>query len=124
MNDPAKYAAKKENLKNYVPYTWDESAEDMLNAVRDSYQRAAELISADGIIPCGEAMLAAEKAGICVHQDTAHASDGVGCYLLGLTWLKYLTGKDISGDTFNEFDAPVTDEERAIAIRAVNEAVR
>ena len=115
------YAEGSERLINGMHF---EKAEDMLSAIRDSYQKAAELISANGIIPCGEAMLAAEKAGICVHQDTAHASNGVGCYLLGLTWLKYLTGIDISGDTFNSFEVPVTDEERAIAIRAVNEAVK
>ena len=33
MNDPETYKAKKAKLKEYVPYTWDESAEDMLNAV-------------------------------------------------------------------------------------------
>ena len=115
------YAEGSERLINGMHF---EKAEDMLSAIRDSYQKAAELISANGIIPCGEAMLAAEKAGICVHQDTAHASNGVGCYLLGLTWLKYLTGIDISGDTFNSFEVPVTDEDRAIAIRAVNEAVK
>ena len=57
-----------------------------------------------------------------MHQDTTHASNGVGGYLLGLTWLKYLTGTDISGDTFCDFDVPVTEEERAIVIRAVNDA--
>ena len=46
MNDPAKYAAKKENLKNYVPYTWDESAEDMLNAVV-SVSKDAKKVPAD-----------------------------------------------------------------------------
>lgn len=113
------YAEGSERLINGMHF---EKAEDMLGAIRESYKKAAELISADGIIPCGEAMLAAEKAGLCMHQDTAHASNGVGCYLLGLTWLKYLTGTDISGDTFNGFDAPVTEEERAIVIRAVNAA--
>ena len=113
------YAEGSERLINGMHF---EKAEDMLSAIRESYKKAAELISADGIIPCGEAMLAAEKAGLCMHQDTAHASNGVGCYLLGLTWLKYLTGADITGDTFNGFDVPVTDEERAIVIRAVNEA--
>jgi len=113
------YAEGSERLINGMHF---ETAEDMLHDIRESYKKAAELISADGIIPCGEAMLAAEKAGLCMHQDTAHASNGVGCYLLGLTWLKYLTGTDISGDTFNGFDAPVTEEERAIVIRAVNAA--
>lgn len=32
-NDPEKYARRKARLKEYVPYTWDESAEDMMRAV-------------------------------------------------------------------------------------------
>lgn len=99
-----------------------DTAEDMLNAIRAAYKKAAEVISADGIIPCGEAMLAAEKAGLCMHRDDKHASFGAGRYLLALCWLKTLKGIDISGDTFNDIDAPITDEERAIIIRAVNEA--
>ena len=76
-------------------------------------------------IPCGEAMLCAAKAGIAnLHRDSLHASLGVGRYLLALTWLKTLTGIDISEDSFQGFDAPVTDEERAIVIRAVNEATK
>lgn len=114
------YAEGSDRLINGMHF---EKAEDMLKGIRESYKKAAELISADGIIPCGEAMLAAEKAGLCVHQDTAHASDGIGSYLLGLAWLKYLTGKDISNDTFSGFAAPVSEEERAIIIRAVNETV-
>ena len=99
-----------------------DTAEDMLNAIRAAYKKAAEVISADGIIPCGEAMLAAEKAGLCMHRDDKHASFGAGRYLLALCWLKTLKDIDISGDTFNDIDAPITDEERAIIIRAVNEA--
>lgn len=33
VSDPAEYEKKKAHLKDFVPYTWDESAVDMLNAV-------------------------------------------------------------------------------------------
>ena len=53
---------------------------------------------------------------------TFHASLGVGRYLLALTWLRTLTGCDITENAFSAFAAPVSEEERRIAIAAVNEA--
>lgn len=96
---------------------------DMFAAVEKAYAQAAELISADGIIPAGKAMLIASQTGIeKVHRDTYHASLGAGRYLLALVWFKYLTGKDISENAFDDFDVPVTEEERKIIIAAVNAA--
>ena len=96
---------------------------DMFAAVEKAYAQAAELISADGIIPAGKAMLIASQTGIeKVHRDTFHASLGAGRYLLALVWFKYLTGRDITDNAFDDFDAPVTDEERKIIIAAANAA--
>lgn len=95
----------------------------MFAAVEQAYNKAAELISADGIIPSGKAMLIASQTGIeKVHRDTFHASYGAGRYLLALVWFKYLTGKDITENDFNDFDEPVTEEERKIIIAAANAA--
>lgn len=100
-----------------------ERAEDMFKAIEASYSKAADLIKADGIIPCGKAMLNATKLGIeKIHRDTFHASLGAGRYLLGLTWYKKLLGKDITGNDYDEFDVPVSQEEREIVIKAVNAA--
>ena len=94
---------------------------EMFAAVEDAYNKAAELISADGLIPAGKAMLTAASTGIeKIHRDTYHASLGAGRYLLALVWFKYLTGRDITENDFNDFDVPVTDEERKIVINAVN----
>ena len=102
-----------------------ESARAMHAAVRDSYERCAAEIGAFGIIPSGDAMLYASEHGIeKVHRDGAHVAFGVGRYLLSLCWLKALTGIDISADTYMPIDAPITEEERAILIRAVNETAR
>ena len=97
--------------------------QEMFEGIRDACQRSAEAIQADGIIPCGKAMLLSTRMGIDkIHRDTFHASLGAGRYLLALTWYKAVTGKDISGDSFDEFDEPVTAEERAAVIKAVNAA--
>lgn len=94
---------------------------EMFAAVEEAYSKAAALISADGIIPAGKAMLTAAQTGIeRIHRDTYHASLGAGRYLLALCWFKYLTGRDITENTFDEFDVPVTEEERKIAIATVN----
>lgn len=102
-----------------------ETADAMLAAIRDSYEKAAQAIGAYATIPCGDAMRYAEAAGITnIHRDTFHAGMGAGRYLLALTWFKTLTGMDISCDSFASFDAPVTDAEREIVIRAVNSTVK
>ena len=98
-----------------------EHAEEMFKDVEFAYDNAAGRIKADGIIPCGKAMLKATKLGMeKVHRDTFHASLGAGRYLLGLTWYKALFGRDITNNDFDEFDVPVSEEEREIAIKAVN----
>ena len=100
------------------------TARDMYGNLHAAYKKAAEAINADGIIPAGTAMISAAELGVKVHSaDGAHAGAGCGKYLLGLCWYKYLTGKDIDSDSFSEFEEPVTEEERALIIKAVNEAV-
>lgn len=97
------------------------TAKDMFESIRNAYEQAAKLVKADGVIPSGEAMFNATQMGIeKIHRDTLHASLGAGRYLLALTWYKALTGKDISNNDFNDFDVPVSEEERAIVVRAVN----
>ena len=94
---------------------------DMFAEIEKAYAKAAELISADGIIPAGKAMLTASQNGIeKIHRDTFHASLSAGRYLLALCWFKYLTGKDITENTYDEMALPITEEERKIVIDAVN----
>lgn len=100
-----------------------ESDEQMYADIQASYQKAAALMNADAIIPSGKAMLYATKFGLGkVHRDTFHASLGAGRYLLALTWYKALTGKDITNNDFDEFDEPVSKEDRETVIKAVNKA--
>ena len=96
------------------------SYKEMLGDVISSYKAAAEEIKADFIIPSGEVFGAMIENGIQkIHRDTFHASYGVGRYALGLTWFKFLTGRDISEDTFSDFDVEVTPEEIEIAKKSV-----
>lgn len=109
-------SAKLKEILNY------DKAVDMYKDLASAYKKAHKLISADGLIPCGTAMINGAKAGLKMHRDCHHASLGVGRYLLALTWLKTLTGVDISNDTFNDLDEPITENERKLIIDAVNNA--
>ena len=109
-----------ERLKNVGEY---ERSAEMFQDIEAAYKKAASTIKADGIIPSGRAMLNATEFGIeKIHRDTFHASLGAGRYLLGLTWYKKLLGKDITDNDYDDFDVPVSQEERAIVIKAVNAA--
>ena len=115
------YADDSDRLKNVGFEKYDE----MFDGVKKCYSFAAESINADGIIPGGEALQAALKLGIeKVHRDTAHASLGVGRFILALTWYKCITKNSIDNIKFNMFDEEVTDKEYEIAIKAVNEVVK
>lgn len=114
------YEDGSDRLKNVAGY---ENAKEMFDDICTSYEKASKLIKADNIIPSGRAMLNFEQMGAeKIHRDTFHASFGPGRYLLALTWYKALTGKDITDNNFNEFDAPVSQEEREKVIKAVNNA--
>lgn len=94
----------------------------MFALVKESYDNAAKEIDADGIIPCGAVFQAAQKNGMeKVHRDTFHAGLGAGRFMLALTWYKYLTGNSIDNVKFNDFDAPVSDENYKIAMKSVND---
>ena len=127
-----KYAPK---AKIYMHQTWayeknsakleivKMSDSQMIKCNIESYEKAAKLINADGIIRSGEAMYELSKSLTKVHHDTVHASRGVGRYLLALTWYKTLTGRSIDCNDFNDFDEEVSLEQRKAAIEAVNKIV-
>ena len=87
---------------------------DMYHAIRDAYEIAAKAIHADGIIPCGDVMyLLADNYDDPVHRDTFHASLGLGRYALAMTWLRYLTGVDVTENDFSDTAEPVSEEQMA-----------
>jgi hypothetical protein len=117
--------AYKKNSPHLLQKMGYSTPEEMFEKVSECYNRAVELIRADGMIPSGAAMLRAyQLGGEDLYFDDVHASRGAGRYLLALCWFRYLTGKDIVGNGFSELDVPVTDRDREIVIRAVNEVVK
>lgn len=95
---------------------------DMYNDIVASYNKAAEAIRADFIIPSGTVFQKLIESGIeKVHRDTFHASLGIGRYALGLTWYAVLSGKDVKKNTFCDFDVEITGKDVEIAKECVAE---
>lgn len=99
-----------------------EKASDMFADIEKSYENASKDISAFGIIPSGQVFMQALKNGIeKIHRDTFHASYGIGRYALALTWYTFFTGGNPNDVKFNDFDAPVVEEEIERVKRTVKE---
>lgn len=95
---------------------------EMLGDIVKAYEKAANRISADYVIPSGEVFGAMLENGIeKVHRDTFHASLGLGRYALGLAWYRFLTGNDVAKNTFSNFDEEVSAQQIAIAKKCVSE---
>ena len=96
----------------------------MLDDIKAAYAKAADAIDAHMTIPSGELLMAMSDSGIeKLHRDTFHATYGLSRYALGLLWYACLTGKDVSDNTFCDFDEPVTDEEVAIVKNCIKTLV-
>lgn len=97
---------------------------DMLCDIKKAYQMAENEIGAQFTIPSGELFGNMLANGIdSVHRDTFHARLGLGRYALGLLWYRAFTGKDVTGNTFRDFDEPVSEEDILIIKKFVNSAV-
>lgn len=95
---------------------------DMFRDIENAYNKAADEIGADFIIPSGELFQKLISNGIKkVHRDTFHADFGIGRYALGLLWYAVLTENDVSNNTFCSLDENATDEQIRIAKKCVAE---
>ena len=93
---------------------------EMTADLQTAYAKAAADIAADGIIPSATVFAAARALGAeKLHRDTFHASLGLGRYLLALTWYAKVSGRSVLGNAYRDFDVPVSEEEIAIAQKAV-----
>ncbi len=103
------YEENSHRLNNELGYS---SHTDMFKDIKKSYEKAAEEINADLVIPSGELFQKLIASGIeKVHRDTYHASLGLGRYALGLLWYKVLSGNDIKSNAFCDFDEEISKEE-------------
>ena len=97
-----------------------EFAKDMREAVIKAYAEAADAIGACGIIHSGRLFGDLLACGIeKIHRDTFHATRGLGRYALALLWYRTLTGNSVVGNTFSDFDVPISDAEIEIAKKCV-----
>ena len=97
---------------------------EMTADIKTAYEKAADDIAADFIIPCGEAMQKLVDIGFGkVHRDTFHASFGAGRYALGLAWYRRFTGNDVMTNNFYDFDEEVTSEQISVIKKAVMEII-
>ncbi len=93
---------------------------DMFADIKESYQKAAMEIKADGIIPAGELFIRLQNLGISnLHRDTYHASFGIGRYALGLLWFYFFTRHDLANVTVRSPDEAVLKEEVNIAKQCI-----
>lgn len=99
-----------EGLKHF------ESGSAMFAEVEKSYNKAAEELGVDCIIKSGKAFELLKENGITEYfSDPIHANNGVGCYTLGLVWLKALTGTDPYSVGEIYMSAEITDKEKETA---------
>lgn len=91
--------------------------------IRASYRRAEKEMGFDVYIPSATIMNYFAEAGHTgMHEDGHHASFGIGRYALALTWYKTLTGNDITNNSFDDFDVPVSKEEAEEIRKMVTDA--
>ena len=117
-----KYAPK---AKIYMHQTWSyeegqpsiakwgfENQAEMFAAIEDAYEKAAKAINADGILKSGKVLQLLLQNGFeKVHRDRCHISLGAGRYAVALLWYATLSKKDITDNTFCDFDELLTDSE-------------
>lgn len=97
----------------------------MLRDIVGAYQKAAEQIRADLLIPSGEVFGAMLEKGIeKIHRDSFHAAFGIGRYALGLTWYRFLTGKSVLENPFDALDEETPAAQIAIAKQCVEELAK
>ena len=107
------------DAKQINPNTRYADQRDMFRDLKEAYDRAAQDIGAHKIIPSGAVFQELVAAGETVHRDLSHASLGLGRYALGLIWYAVLTGRDVTDNTYCDFDQDVTPEQMELAKKCV-----
>lgn len=96
---------------------------EMIPAIRAAYATAAEAVEPELVVPALDAMNKLYDAiGARAYRDGFHCNVGVSRYMLASLWFMLLYGRDISGNTFRDFDVEVSDEDIALAQRFAREA--
>ncbi len=81
-----------------------------------AYERTAGDIKADIFLPTGKAMWKLyDIYGAGIYRDGFHCNLGYTRYMIACEWFMALTGKSALGCKFDDFDVPVTEEEKRTA---------
>ena len=103
------------------------SHEEMFLGAKAAYFQAADAIGAKKILPSGEAVCLAMKEkteGMELHRDEIHLSLSLGRYIVGLVWYGVLTGKDLTENSFCDFDGSLSEDEILFAKRIAEKAIK
>ena len=92
----------------------------MFTDLSAAYEKAAEAIGADLIIPAADLVERLSANGLRAHRDTFHLSLGIGRFAVAALWLKVLTGVDPTGIRI-PLDVEITDEEIDLVFRSLGE---
>lgn len=100
------------------------SPEEMLPAVADAYRKAADAIHAHFLLPTGYAVRKLYDAiGPSAYRDGFHANTGITRYMIGCLWFTAFTGKNVTGNSFRDFDTDLSDEQIELAQRIATETL-
>lgn len=135
LNDISAYfKSVRPNAKQYIHQTWAYQSgskmildagfntyEEMFAPIKDSYDKAAKDINADGMIRSGEAMLLLKNSGYpYIHRDCFHAQGGVSRLMLACLWYETLIGPLDTQAVMNiQTDCAVPAKERELIIKVV-----
>jgi hypothetical protein len=88
-----------------------DTPEQMLPAIEDAYERAAESINAHFVIPSGRAMWKLyQEIGDETYRDGFHCHQGHSRYMLACMWFMAFTGKSVQGNSYRDFDTEISEE--------------
>lgn len=110
--------AYEQNSKYLLSLGYDDKFRMSMD-VKKCYERAANEIGADKIIPSADLFLRMSAQGVRMFRDGLNASLGPGRYALGLLWYATLTGRRIVDNTYSKFDEQVSATSIDIAKRCV-----
>ena len=136
LSEYAKKLAPAAKQYMYMTWSYPEGSERIINAgyenrgqmiaaIEKGVTAAAKYINANGIIPALYAMNALyEEKGEETYRDRFHVNLGYARYMLACVWYMALTGKGIEGNTFRDFDVPVSEEDVLLAQKCAEFAIK
>ena len=108
--------------KGFKNYDCDQVT--MYRAIVDAVDKAADLVGADAIVPCGTAIQNARSTVLKDHltRDGHHLHRVYGRYVAACTWFEVIFGKSVLGNPYRP--EAMTEEEKVAAQQSAHAAVK